>query len=220
MAEDRLPALLKVASDFLSSLTMDHEFFLASFNAKPQLKADFSSDRLAIKNALSALSLNKVSGNTALYEAVYHGLQKLKASKHQKKALIVFTDGGDNLMSDYGVLKKRFREWCVPIYFVGTRSGEPMTRNRQADAIIGDVIETCGGAVNLVVKSETLGGKIGQLAKAVEQQYVVGLDFASGTDNKSGWHRVEITVTSAAAIAGKPVVNGARGHYFPKQSSN
>ena len=40
--------------------------------------------------------LTPAEGATALYDAVYLGLSKVKAGQHPKKALLLITDGEDN----------------------------------------------------------------------------------------------------------------------------
>ncbi len=42
------------------------------------------------------VAINQPRGQTALYDAVYLGLEKMKEAKNERKALILITDGEDN----------------------------------------------------------------------------------------------------------------------------
>ena len=57
---------------------------------------------------------------TALLDAIYYGVTKMKEAKHERKALLVVSDGGDN-RSRYteGEVRAQVRESDVEIYSIG-----------------------------------------------------------------------------------------------------
>ena len=57
---------------------------------------------------------------TALLDAIYYGVAKMKDAKHERKALLVVSDGGDN-RSRYteGEVRSQVRESDVEIYSIG-----------------------------------------------------------------------------------------------------
>src|SRR5207244_6741747 len=59
-------------------------------------------------------------GRTALLDAVYLGMHKMKEAKNQKKALLIISDGGDN-HSRYteSEIKSQVKEADVMIYSIG-----------------------------------------------------------------------------------------------------
>ena len=78
---------------FLETGTPEDEYFLIEFSNRAELAEDFTTD---ISRLRDQLSLKSAAGATALYDAVYLGLSKVKAGTNPKKALLLITDGEDN----------------------------------------------------------------------------------------------------------------------------
>lgn len=68
------------------------EVFLAAFSSTPLLLQDFTDSRALVLQATAQLQPN---GRTALYDAVLDGLKRIRQGHHQKKALVIITDGVD-----------------------------------------------------------------------------------------------------------------------------
>ena len=68
------------------------------------------------------IALEKPSGWTALYDAVYRGFDEIRKGKNEKKALILVSDGGEN-RSRYrrGDIIELAKEADVQIYGIGLR---------------------------------------------------------------------------------------------------
>jgi VWFA-related protein len=79
---------------FLESLGPTDDIFLMSFSAKPKLEQNFTNDRNKISKALHKV---KLGNRTALYDTVEQGIQKIRDGKHEKKALLLVTDGQDTV---------------------------------------------------------------------------------------------------------------------------
>jgi Ca-activated chloride channel family protein len=99
---------------FLHSSNPEDEFFLVAFNDRPELLVDFTSSVDEIQNEISKV---KPDGGTALLDALYLGLDRIRKARNERKVLLIVSDGGDN-HSRYtakGVskeeLKKREKAW-------------------------------------------------------------------------------------------------------------
>ncbi len=77
---------------FLKTLGNDDDIFLMTFAAKPKVEQNFTSDRNKISKAMHKV---KLANKTALYDTIEQGIQKLRDGKHEKKALLLVTDGQD-----------------------------------------------------------------------------------------------------------------------------
>src|SRR5207247_9882888 len=77
---------------FIRSIHKDDVLFLMTFANRPDLRQDFTDDRERLGRALRHVV---VGGGTALYDAMDEGLQKIKRGKHEKKAILLITDGED-----------------------------------------------------------------------------------------------------------------------------
>jgi VWFA-related protein len=79
---------------FLESLGPTDDIFLMSFSAKPKLEQNFTNDRNKIAKALHKV---KLGNRTALYDTIEQGIEKIRDGKHEKKALLLVTDGQDTV---------------------------------------------------------------------------------------------------------------------------
>lgn len=97
--------------------TDDDEMFVATFNKRVELVADFTRNRRALQNSIADL---RADGSTALYDAIAFGLDRMRMGSHQKKVLVVVTDGDDNASRvSFKNLVERAKEAGVLIYAIG-----------------------------------------------------------------------------------------------------
>ena len=77
---------------FIRSIHLDDDIFLMTFANRPDLRQDFTDDRDRLARALRRIT---VGGGTALYDALDEGLRTMKQGRHDKKAILLITDGED-----------------------------------------------------------------------------------------------------------------------------
>jgi Ca-activated chloride channel family protein len=106
------------------------EIFLYRFNNNPILVQDWTTDRTLLGRALGRLTPN---GGTAMYDTVAEAVPLAQAGQHQKKALVVISDGNDTSSStDVRSLKQLIRETEVLVYAIGIDgAGQPSIITRQ-----------------------------------------------------------------------------------------
>src|SRR5262249_17511737 len=109
---DRSKEALKA---FILTSHNDDDFFLVSFNQRANLVAEFTDgDTLTNK-----LTLVEPKGQTALYDAAYLGIEKVKQGRHNRHAMLLISDGQDNSSRyTYGELRKLLKEAGVQIYCI------------------------------------------------------------------------------------------------------
>src|SRR5205085_10772484 len=101
---------------FIETSHEEDDFFLIGFNNRAKLVQDFTT---SADTVLGRLLLVKPSGSTALYDAVYLGVEKVQQGRHQKRALLVISDGEDNSSRyHYGELRKLVKEADVQVYAI------------------------------------------------------------------------------------------------------
>ena len=105
------------AGEFLNASNPEDEFALIEFSDTVRLLNPFTAQTGDIQ---SRLAFTESRGRTALIDAVYSAIEQSRHAAHTRKAILVFSDGGDNC-SRYrrAELKRRVREADVLIYSIG-----------------------------------------------------------------------------------------------------
>src|SRR5262245_52458095 len=90
--------VVAAAKTFVRASKPNDEIFVLHFNEQLTYglpsSMRFTDDRNLLDQALDQM---RVDGKTALYDAIYEGLKNLAHSDLSKKALLVVSDGGDNM---------------------------------------------------------------------------------------------------------------------------
>jgi len=79
--------------EFFKTANPQDEFFMITFADKPEEVSDFTS---SVEDIQGKLVYTVPKGRTALLDAIYLGVIKMRQAKYQKKALLIISDGGDN----------------------------------------------------------------------------------------------------------------------------
>jgi Ca-activated chloride channel family protein len=95
--EPKISTATSAVERFIRTIHADDDVFLMTFSTWPVLQQDFTSDRERLARVLKGRG---VTGSTALYDALVEGLRKIKGGKHQKKAILLISDGDDTLSSN------------------------------------------------------------------------------------------------------------------------
>jgi Ca-activated chloride channel family protein len=115
--KDKITAAQRAAATFFKSGTKEDEYFEVQFADRPKVASEFTSDVTRLQNSLLSVP---TKGSTALYDAVYLGLNKLKESNNPKKALLLITDGEDNRSRySFSDVRSFIREQDVQMYAIG-----------------------------------------------------------------------------------------------------
>lgn len=90
---DKIDDVRDAVLHFIDTLQPDDEVFLLRFSTDVQVLTEPGDNRDRTRRAIDRLRPN---GGTALFDAVVEGLDELRHGRHQKKALLLITDGNDN----------------------------------------------------------------------------------------------------------------------------
>ena len=183
------------------------EYFLITFDHKVKITEDFTKNRGDIAYALA---FPKTGGFTALYDAVYRGIDKIKEAKNEKKALILISDGEEN-KSRYSKkeLMEFIKESDVQIYSFGgsiLRGGEflgeisKLTGGRYFTFLGGiDKIEYCFNLIHADLRS----------------QYILGY-VPSNSSRDGKWRKIQVKLDIPQS-AQKLIIRAREGYYAPNR---
>jgi Ca-activated chloride channel homolog len=178
---------------FIQTSHSDDDFFLVGFNQRANLLAEFTSgDAL-----LNKLTLVDPGGQTALYDATYLGIEKVKQGRHSRNAILLISDGQDNSSRyTYGELRKLLREAGVLIYCIGIveiGGGAGGTLDMQGQAILEEIAQTTGGKAFFPKSGAELEEITTRIALELRHQYSIG--YIPTNVNRDGqWRKVKVSV--------------------------
>ncbi len=207
----------EAVAQFFKTANPEDEFFLVSFNNRPDMATGFTQSLEEIQNRLT---FTESKGRTALLDAIYLALNKMKEAKNQQKALLVISDGGDN-SSRYTEreIKALVRESDVQIYAIGIY--EPFSsRGRTPEEMAGpglltEIAEQTGGRQFPVENINELPDIAEKIGIELRNQYVLGyVPINEARDGK--WRRVKVEVKK---IRGMPQLRPyfRDGYYAPSR---
>jgi VWFA-related protein len=126
--ERKIRTAVEAVDRFIKRTNKDDEIFVLTFSSEPSLRQDFTNDREKLTQSLKKMW---VTGGTALYDAVNMGLGKVQTGRHEKRALLVITDGQDtSSISKLDGVLQNIRQTEVLIYAIGI-SSPPNYNNRR-----------------------------------------------------------------------------------------
>ena len=205
----------EAVAQFFKTANPEDEFFLVPFNNRPELATDFTRDLQEIQNRLT---FTESKGRTALLDAIYLALTKMKDARNQQKALLVISDGGDN-SSRYTEreIKRLVRESDVQIYAIGIF--EPYSaRGRTPEELAGpglltNIAESTGGRQFPVENLNELPDIAEKIGIELRNQYVLGY-IPKNAQHDGKWRKVKVEIKK---IRGMPELRPyfRQGYYAP-----
>jgi len=114
----KLDRAREAVEQFCDAANPQDEFFMITFADMPRMTTGFTDRPQDIEHDLLTL---RSKGETALLDAIYLGVRKMRRARYARKALLIISDGGDNhsRFTEHDV-KAAIRESDVTIYSVGT----------------------------------------------------------------------------------------------------
>jgi Ca-activated chloride channel homolog len=214
---DKIAKAKEAALDFFKTSNPEDEFFVINFSNRPNLVSGFTGN---FQNLEDRLLFVKPGGRTALLDAIYMGLQEMKKSSLNRKALLVISDGGDN-HSRYTErdIKRAVRESDVQIYAVGIF--EPLssrTRTPEEAAgpgLLSDLADVSGGRIFSVEDPNELPDIAEKISIELRNQYVIGYR-PSNLVRDGRWRRIKVKLVPPPGLPPLQVYSRT-GYYAPTQ---
>jgi Ca-activated chloride channel homolog len=176
--------------EFFKTANPQDEFFLITFADQPQEISDFTQ---SVDDLQNKLVYTVPKGRTALLDAIYLGLSKMRQARYPKKALLIISDGGDN-HSRYteGEIKSLVKEADVMIYAIGIYDHYFQTdEERLGPQLLGDISELSGGRAFTIDNPNDLADVATKIGIELRNQYVLGYRPKNpGHDGK--WHKIKV----------------------------
>ncbi len=189
---------------FLQSANPDDEFFLLTFNTVTRLVKGFTNETAAIE---SEIAFRQPGGRTAVYDAVYRGLEEMKKAKNEKKALILITDGEDNSSRYTSTEVKEFaKESDVQIYGIGEEGQLGYGRSE-----IQNIVAMTGGRAFFPQSFNELDYYIDLIHSELRNQYILGY-VPTNKAHDGKWRKIQVKLDPPPGLP-KLAVHAREGYY-------
>ena len=191
--KERISRSVRALRRFIETSHEDDDFFLIGFNDRARLVHDFTTSADAI---LGKLMFVQPKGSTALYDAAYLAVEKVQQGRHNKKALLLISDGQDNNSRyTYKELRNRVKEADVQIYAIGITDPYNDSLSGYGRANLEEITRMTGGRAffpNAYNEPELIE-ICTRIALELRHQYSVAF-YPSGVTSENKWRKIQVKV--------------------------
>jgi len=217
MSGEKIAKARKALSRFVITSHPNDEYFLIAFNSRAQLLLDRTRDGDAV---LKKLTLVEPRSNTALYDAVYLGIERVTRGTHQKRAMLIISDGQDNASRyNFGEVRRLMKESDVVTYTVGIMDGRDTTsmQGMQGQAFLDELSSVTGGKSFYPQSDVEMDEIFERIALELRHQYSIGYTPKDFEPNGK-WRKVKVKVKPPRGLPRLTV--RAREGYFATPNTN
>lgn len=179
---------------FIEMSNPGNEYFVMAFDTKPRLLADW---KTATELAAQKIDLGTEKSNTVLYDAVFAAKEKLETGHYSRRALILVTDGQDNLSRrTFNQLRDSLRAAEFLLYGVGIVNPVDVSDlGLEGQLILTELAEVTGGEAVFPSDPKHLTEVVEMFATDLRHQYRLG--FRTGPAKRPNqWRRITLKITS------------------------
>jgi Ca-activated chloride channel family protein len=187
----------KALEEFFNNANPKGEYFAVAVSDKPRLIASSADSVGTLQDRISA---SPPKGKTALFDAIYMAISNLRTARYQRRALLIISDGGDNV-SRYSrsEVKSMIEEADVLTYAIGIFDEEPIPLLKEIEERMGrdwlsELTDASGGRTIAADDRRRIPEIAAIISRELRTQYVLGYKPASYVrDGK--WRKIRVKVT-------------------------
>ncbi len=211
---DKIDKAKLAVIEFFKTANPEDEFFLIAFNDRPELISDFTQ---SIEDIQGKLVYPVAKGRTAMLDAIYLGVNKMKNARNKRKALLIISDGGDN-RSRYtdSEIKNMVKEADVQIYSIGLFETDPATiEEKNGPFLLNEICELTGGRLFRIDDVSELSDTATKIGVELRNQYVIGYR-PTNASHDGKWRKIKVKLIPPKGLP-QLIVHAKTGYYAPTQ---
>ena len=211
MSGEKIVKAKNALARFMDTSHPRDEYYLIAFNKRVQILADRTRDGEAILNKFAMVNPKH---NTALYDACYLGIERVSQGTHQKKALLIISDGQDNASRyNFKEVVRLVKESDVVIYSIGIidESDSASSTGIQGQAFLDELSNVTGGKSFYPSTGVEMNEIFERIALELRHQYLIG--YTPDKFQPDGkWHKVKVKITPPRGLP-RLTVRNREGYY-------
>jgi Ca-activated chloride channel family protein len=189
----KLASMRGALAAVLETSNPEDEFCLIAFAERPEVLVPWTADAAEVQNRVIAMPAH---GRTALLDAIGAGLRQFGKSHNPRRAIVVFSDGGDNFSRlSERMLAHQLEEADVQIYAIDT-SEFLSVPNHSFEEMVGPnlLAELCGHAAGqyFQLSDPRDPARVAErVSRELRSQYVLGYSPSSHAGDGK-FHRLQL----------------------------
>ena len=204
----------EAVAEFFKYANPQDDYFAIAVSSHPEVIA--TSDQ-SISTIEERLGTREPRGGTALYDAVYLGISRMRSAQHRRNALVIISDGGDN-RSRYSLkeIRKVVEEADVLTYGIGVFDLVPIPLFKTFEESWGrkwldEITEPSGGRAIAADNRREIPQIAALISRDLRNQYMLGYR-PSNVAHDGKFRRIMVRLTPSA----KPMqVHYKQGYVAP-----
>jgi len=188
-------------AEFFNNANSNDEYFAVTVSNKPRLIASSEDSFGTLEDRLAA---SPPRGRTALFDAIYLAIAKMRSAHYQRRALLIISDGGDNT-SRYtrDEIKKVIEEADVLTYAIGIFDEEPIPLLKSFEERMGrdwlsELTDVSGGRTIAADDRRRIPEIAAMVSRELRSEYVLG--YRPGELSRNGkWRKITVKVAQPSA---------------------
>ena len=188
------------AEEFFKNANPQDDYFVITFADRPRL---LTSSILSIEDMQETLASETPDGHTALLDAIYMALARMRSAHYERRTLLIISDGADN-HSRYGMkeVRRLVEEANVDVYAIGIfdsvlfRSFEEYMGRRW----LGGITDVTGGQTVSAASLDKVPEIAAAVSRQMRNQYMLG--YRSQNVTRDGkWRKIKVHLAASAGAA-------------------
>jgi Ca-activated chloride channel homolog len=204
----KLSDVISAARMFVRSSNPEDRMFVVNFSDTVSLGLPAATPLSNRPDELAgAISSVPAAGQTALYDAVFQAFEEVRKADREKKVLVVFSDGGDNVSKHkLADLLRVAEQSSTLVSTIGIFDDEDPDKNPD---VLRRLARATGGEAFFPAGIDETAAIYARIASDIRNQYTLG--YVSRTSGKAGTHR-SIRVTARDGGDRKLIVRTRTGY--------
>lgn len=210
---DKIDAERAALAEFAKHANPLDDYFAIGVTTRPILLTGSTRD---ITDVESKLAVAEPDGATALMDAIYLALNKLRSARYERRALLLISDGGDN-ESRYKSkeIRSLAEESGVLIYAIRPNDALPVFRSieeKMGNRGLSTVTDATGGHTVAINSAEEIAEAAAAISLELRNQYVLGYK-APESDHSGKLRRIKVQIMKSGRKL--PVQARYKNSYLP-----
>jgi Ca-activated chloride channel homolog len=182
-------------NEFFKNANPEDDYFVVTVSDTPKVLGDSTQSIGTIQAQLGTVP---AGGYTALLDGVYLAESRLRTARYQRRALLIISDGGDNI-SRYKLpeIKELVQEANAEVYAIGLFDGFPVFRTIEekfGKHLLSEITEASGGRTIGVENLTKLPKVAATISTELRSQYILGY-FPEKVSKDGKWRKIKVKVT-------------------------